>query len=144
MFVSVEPGDEKKSHAGGRKKIFFRIFSEDCHVQTKCAMYLYKIIYCYAFFFVTVPLVDKFSHQEVRQLKSVSKLHANTSSPGVYCQISFELAVPYGTNATGNLTPRGPDTMLNQSAESSSTTGKCAPMQAAIARSLESFNHREI
>ena len=33
--------------------------------------------------------------------------------------------------------------MLNQSGQSSSTMGKCEPMQAIIARTLESFNHKE-
>ena len=51
-------------------------------------------------------------YSEVTQLKSVPKLHANTSSPDVYCWTSFELAAPYGNNATVNPTPKRPDTML--------------------------------
>ena len=51
-------------------------------------------------------------YAEVTQLKSVSKLHANTSSPDVYWQTSFELAAPYGTNDIGNLRPKRLDTML--------------------------------
>ena len=52
------------------------------------------------------------TYSEVTQLKSVPKPHANNSSTDVYCWTSFELAAPYGTNVTGNLTPKRPDTML--------------------------------
>ena len=70
----------------------------------------YLIISLISYRLITALFVNGLILNQVRQLKSVSKLHANTSSPDVYCQTSFELAVPYGTNATGNLTNKGLDT----------------------------------
>lgn len=43
---------------------------------------------------------------EIKHLKSLSKLHSKTSSPDVCCKTSFKLVVPYSNNATGNQTPK--------------------------------------